>query len=339
MKNNFEIFNEINLDLDEYEVTEISELEKEKMKRKFINTTKTNTKKRYRKVAASVAIICIIALVGVFSNEDVLARMNVLGTKIEDFLYKSDGELDKYKTIIGTTVENDGVKITLKEVIIDDGQIIINSLVDISKLKEQDEGLKRENLILVNSVPRIYIDGKYIKSGGGTSEMNIDGTINLFFTGNTKSSRIGKNYDIEIIYDNLYIEAGENLEYHKNIENMWKFKFEASGKEIIKEINEIKINKSIEIMDTTINLCKIRISPVSLKLYYNVNLFKDGYDIVEFKIEDQNGKELVREAANGKFKRTRAIYNINKDVKKVKLIPYVGEKTFREKAIDIDLDK
>ncbi|MFP3822274.1 DUF4179 domain-containing protein, partial [Bacillus sp. SIMBA_008] len=56
-----------------------------------------------------------------------IADIPLIGSKMEDYVNSRGEPLKEYKTTIGQTVNDNGVEVRLDEVMIDEGQIIVNS--------------------------------------------------------------------------------------------------------------------------------------------------------------------------------------------------------------------
>lgn len=56
-----------------------------------------------------------------------IADIPLIGSKMEDYVNSRGEPLKEYKTTIGQTVYDNGVEVRLDEVMIDEGQIIVNS--------------------------------------------------------------------------------------------------------------------------------------------------------------------------------------------------------------------
>ena len=56
-----------------------------------------------------------------------LADIPIIGNALEKFVYSQEGSLSDYKTVIGDSVKDNGVKVTLNEIILDEGQLLISS--------------------------------------------------------------------------------------------------------------------------------------------------------------------------------------------------------------------
>ena len=91
-----------------------------------------------------------------------IADIPLIGSKMEDYVNSRGEPLKEYKTTIGQTVYDNGVEVRLDEVMIDEGQIIVNSTFKSSRVNLEDS----------YPSPDIYINGKLLNGSGSGGDKN-----------------------------------------------------------------------------------------------------------------------------------------------------------------------
>lgn len=342
MADKFDIFNNLKLD-EECEETKLSLEEKDNIKKRMNYKLKRKNRKKY----VLVASISFIVLSMMSINSDVaLAYIENIERKIEAFLGLENDELKEYKVEKSMIAKDRGIKLEIKEVLLDDRKLILNMEMDYSKFKHK--ALEKDSLR--PSIPTIKFNNVVFagQSGSIQSEIiepnkkNILVEVDLYeidtdgdMVGDTPYEILNniydnKIYDIEIEFNSIDYrpEDDEPLWFKGN----WKFKTKIDATNIMKEIKVEKINKDIKIKEEnykgTLTIEEIRVSPVSVKVKYkfksdsNTN-YTYQPDLVAI---DENGKEYSLAYSgtgeggtmyfNGEFIRP-------KDTKEFKLVPVI----------------
>ena len=159
MKNIYDMFNDIDVDLNEYEKEDFDDLEKQKVKNKFKKSIKSDnsSKKIYKKYisVASIAIISIALIsqtrIGLYAHsalEDIAEIIKIsLGV---------DNQIKEYSTNIKQSVTRRKLTVKINDAILDGKELILYMSRDYDKELAQNEYL---NLVSEN----LYINGKKIK--------------------------------------------------------------------------------------------------------------------------------------------------------------------------------
>lgn len=330
---------------------------------------KLNLRKRKSLVAglSGILVIGTIAL----SSESTWAYIENFTKHIESFFGRDRNTFDKYKFEVGETIENNGLKFTLGEVMLDDEQLIISICIDYADFDEK--GIYISDVS--PSVPTITIDGIELKGlGGGVSDYEkVKGEkknsylIHLSFSDlhsnqeselNTLKSKVldtlnsGKDCDLKINFGDVYL--GDREETRLNAGN-WEFNTKINYSNIIKDTKVHKINKEIKMDEDlykgTLTVDEVRISPLSVKIKYNFEVYTDlpatkRRDPV-FMVKNQYGKKLDigsgdgGEFTNGKYYISNG-FQLKGNEKKITIIPYLyindKEKLYLDDAIELSID-
>lgn len=330
MKELFEKMNDEKINFDEYEEYPLANFEKKSIKKRI--KKKLNRRRSIPvKTLSAVASLALVLTIAVNSNF-ALADIPIVGEKLESFVYSQAGTLSDYKTIIGDSVEENGVKVTLNEVILDEGQLLISSTFH-TKLANND--------LVYNwfSDIDVYIDGQKIQQGGGGGPQEItESYINYFWTADIGQMDWQKEKSIRIVFNDLRRSDSEKM-----LKGKWSFKFKASGENLIANSTKIPINHSFTLENgQNIKLEELIVTPVSSKLVYKMS---NIHDDVYFKIENEQG-EAIQEILMAKqfhvenYNRFAAI-----EGGKIRIIPIMSkekhaqELILTDEIIELDLDE
>ena len=333
----------------------LSDIKKEKMKRNFKKTIIRN-KNRKRIIAATT----IVALTGSFTltNESVLAKVNNIGRKIENFLYKEEDSFEKYKKDILEISEDKGIKFMFHEAMLDDEELYISASIDYNKFDSSDLKTKHNRgFSIIPNLPYLefqtYSNGEKIDiiGSGCRYEYNDDGTVDMLLTVDMENNDLNEIYDVSLGLNTMEVQIP--YKEHEFIDGEWALNFQVDGSKIANEVRVIDINKEIEIeykdMKFPIVIEELRISPVSIKFKYNVDIpfsiTKAGKRL-DFDLLDQDGEKIESHSGRGRGDSFMEKYVINKDISKIKIVPKIAkynrfwknEKVFEGKAIEIDIN-
>ena len=169
MKDIYELLNDIDANGIEYIEMETTEIEKQKYKRNFRNSVKSKNK-GYKKAIAAASLVAILG--GVVSNETVWANVEKIWFSLQRVLELKNDEIVNYKYEINKSVESKNIKINYKNLMVDDGNLIIEMDIDDSKFdvfkdfteKQQkdwnvNKGGNREKFISLGNI-EAYVDGE-----------------------------------------------------------------------------------------------------------------------------------------------------------------------------------
>lgn len=237
MKKKYEMFNDTKIDKNKYEDINLSEEEKQSIKDRMNKKIKyKNTDYRNKILIASVPalIVGVMAL----SGETAMAYIENIGKQIEYFLNKDNEELRGYKTSVNETKIDKNISVTLNEIMLEDGELLLSLTLDDSKLNKNDLGILKENDIAEFNEPKVKIgDLTFINTGGAmTSELskdkdrdillkcrldsvdtNGDGKVDIENFDLLNDLDLSKNYDVEIIINEVGYTFDKNTEVSNDI--------------------------------------------------------------------------------------------------------------------------
>ncbi|KYG29522.1 DUF4179 domain-containing protein [Alkalihalobacillus trypoxylicola] len=293
--------------------------------------------KKRRKVRESVQSsllavsgLCLIILASGFFSTGMAAALSnlpIIGGALEEFVYSKEYSLKDYKTVIGESVEDNGMSVTLNEVVLDEGQLLISSTFH-TELSDEDLEYNWFSDI------EVYLNGSEITTlgGGGGPQEITDSYVNYFWTNDLPNVKMEDNQQIKIVFHNL-----ERFDSKKVIEGKWSFSFTASGEKLMEDREIVSIDKQFMIEDDQlVNVEDLVLTPVSTRLSYSMeNVTND----VNFKLEDQNGVELQEFSARSMGgKNYNRFLALDSHVTKLKVIPYIIDRAKgHEKILDDEI--
>lgn len=317
----YKALNDVEVDTTEYKSAELTDLEKRSMKKRVQKKIGRRNKVFKLRVGGVAVAAIILFSFSVSGNISALAKVPFFGLLMEDYLKINDAQsLESYKTVIGTTVENKSGEITLNEVLIDEGQLVINST------------FHSNNAISgrLSPFPTVYIDGEETVGGGaGNVEKINDSTYTFFSAMNVQNIELSKELEIKVVYKDIGRSSA--------IAGKWVFEFQASGESLFAERKSIPIGKEF-LLDNgqRIIVDEIVLTPASTTLNYQM-LSKEEYVYdydVHFIVEDDAGKKYEPRSAItlGKNSHLR-IEVLDEKITKLKITPYlISGKEGKEKT-------
>lgn len=290
-----------------------------------------NNSRKYR-TGIAVASLAIVLATGLIRPEFVSATVEKIKNSIGNFaLNKVEYSVpEEYKTVIGKTVEDKGIKVTLEEFYIDKNIIMMITNLDSRERTDYAQFIE----------PEIYIDGRLVdgsglsfseeKSGAGhTGIHNEDGTIDILTIIYDESLDIKSKGNIEVKYGEIGVT--NILDMDKNIAGDWQYNFNVDVNDFNDMVITKAINKIISVNGEEININEISISPNI------VILNNECKEDVRYAIEDEEGNQYEPLLTFGFGEKERAIYLMNiKDSSKIKIIPKVN---YIEKDTELKYDE
>ncbi|MCC0782612.1 DUF4179 domain-containing protein [Clostridioides sp. ES-S-0108-01] len=292
MRDKFDLFNETNIDIGEYDDVVLSSEEKGEMKKRMKSKIQYNKNNNFKRYALVGGLSVVILGTSAFTNKTTLAYMQHLGKQIEYFFNKDTEELKPYKKIVDSVATDKGISIKLNEIMLGDGELFLNISVDDGKLDKDALGLKKENGFLGIDDIKIKVGNMNFVSitGPSTSEKNKDGTTNMLMTckldnldknedGKSdvenfdllKNIDLNKNYDIKISINKVEYELNKDIKTSKEIEigNMggvegehlngylsgnWSFNTNINGSNIVKDTRIYNVDKNVRLKNKNIDV-------------------------------------------------------------------------------------
>lgn len=290
---------------------------KEKKRRKH--------KKIYKRIGAIAATLALVVIVGI-NNPEIVQAIPGVGSifKLIDYdrMGRNLSAYEKFATSINKSVENNGIKVTIDEIAIDDNSMVITSTIE-------GEGLQEERGYMT---PDIVLNGKQVESFSNSDKKVFDKKLVSVITANVSDFTLDNNI-------NVYL----NMHSIGNTVGLWEFKFNVSKMNNVSNSKVINLDKSIKIPNSTLTLDKMTISPLGNTINYsgkydNTNEGKRN-EIFSFIVTDENGRilddrELGGGSSNKKYEGKIEIFDDLSNVNSITVVPVFKEWGIKRQDID-----
>ena len=334
-KNVYELLNQVDFDIRDYEREDLSDIEKKKLK---VDFGRRNRKKVNPKKVIVIAATLLLAI-GVFSQTSFGRNVYAIAqSKVSEISYSIgralniERNIEPYANVVNQIAEDKGVEVKLTDVIVDKDELIFSTIVNTNRPMEG-----------FDFNYHIFINGKRLRNYSATGSAGaIDGSDNLFFETyavDTKGIDMDENVDIKIVLrDMSYYYVGDRTGELKEggkiererIKGKWEFEFNANGKELMAKTRALPVDYSFNIDDAKYVLEEFRYNPVNQKIYGKVkNKSKDSY-AVDLRGYDDLGNEVVfylgtLSGENLIFKYSNIDGDLSDETKSITLAPYAAK--------------
>lgn len=318
-ENVYDILNDNNIDLEELNKEGFNEIEKKQIKNRFRKSINKNKNKNKKKsiIAATIASAIIVVALGSGVRTYAASAIRLASLDIASFL-GSDKDLDKYKTVIGKAISNDGVSIQLNEVILNGNELVVSTTIKYEKGESKIES--------IHAFGQVFINGrKMSEAAGGTDRITDDSAFQELMTYSLKDNQLKGDLDIKIVYSSILLN-GEVVKIKPCI-----FEFTTNGDELAVDTIELPVNHSFTLENGSIVTLNNYVSNVIDKKIFltieNINKSKDVYDIKLEGYDDCGNKIRFQTVNMSKEKGMLKLSNvagkeISKEATKVTLVPY-----------------
>lgn len=335
MKNIYDMFNDIDVDLNEYEKEDFNDLEKQKVKNKFKKSIKSDnsSKKSYKKYisVASIAIISIALIsqtrIGLYAHSALEDIAEIIKTSLG-----VDNQIKEYSTNIQQSVTKRKLTVKINDAILDGKELILYMS------REYDKELDpNENIDLVSE--NLYINGKKINGNVKGYYGNIDKSKQEFVLGYELPEEYKGDINVKLRIMDAAITKTDDENYFKRIIGPWSFKFKVNGDKLNKDTKHIELNKKLEldtgstmdiisyrgnILNQTINLSMTDHKSMKNELENGFIVLK-GRDNLGNKVEfTQHSADVDKEKTFYEYRFNKDEYKFNRDAKYLKVTPYLS---------------
>ncbi|MFS1515864.1 DUF4179 domain-containing protein [Bacillus sp. SCS-151] len=269
--------NKINMDLEQYEEQNLTNFEKKKWEKRILKKIRKQNPSHLKKYLGVTAAITLGAGILLSTSMVSVADMPFIGGLIEDYRgSKEKVDYDLYKTAVGTTAENGYGKMTLNEVLVDGGRLLISSTFEPAKGIYFDYQM--------HPMPKVLINGQNLTSSTGGQSIELNNSMFTIYNDvELTEVPIGETIRFHIEYD--------HLDYELPMKYPWIFDIEVPTEQLAVESKTITFNQEIQIGNgQSIRLDKMIATPISTVLYYDS---QEQENDVQFKIISESGDEIL----------------------------------------------
>ncbi|MGL5507379.1 MAG: DUF4179 domain-containing protein [Paraclostridium sp.] len=178
--------------------------------------------KKYKYIAIASIVMIIIGGISI-TNDNVLAYMNKIKSKIEYFFNQQNTDFSEYKQSVNKIDTDKDISIIINEIMLDGEDLLINVDIDDSKLDKKGLGITKNSPLTVNAPKIIIGDMEFVNTGkSAETVLKEDGTYNTLLTCNLtnldtdgngianikdfkllENIELEKDYDIQIIFNKI----------------------------------------------------------------------------------------------------------------------------------------
>lgn len=319
MKHWLELLNETRVDLNEYSEEELNDIEKMKLKQGIKQRMGKKKSNQGKKIAIASSIL--VLSMAIINSEVIADQIERLISKnpIDNFENYKGANANGYTNIIDQTVTNNGLAITINEVIFDYDEIIIMYTMSGENIDTQS----------LHITPKIYIDGKKVEIDGvsGTYSDKDANLKQVTLKPRVPISKVGK-FDMRVV-----IGGKEDFPQDALIKNgKWKYNFEVSNEAMKNATKEFDIHNKITLQDgINVTIEKVVTTPISTTVEIKSdNIPQEVVEnlMIECKVEDSESKTLESISSNHSYDGINKLYiarlkfrNIKQDSKSIKITP------------------
>lgn len=273
-KNIYDMLNDTTIDINELSRENFNDLEKKTFIKTFKKSINKNTNKK-RKIAL-IASFASFMILGVGLSSEALADIQL---KMFDIGYhlSTNKNLDDYKTLINSSITENGVTVQLNEVIVDNNEVIVSSTIK-SDFKLGEGG--------ISTFGYLYVNGKMISGAGGSGRAVDDYTFEDVAI---------YQLDEELPTGTLNIKLKHKYVYKgsKKIKGPWNFEFTANGEQLSIDTIENDVNYDFTLDNgQKITLNKYTSNDIGQKIYYSVENKTEPYEL-QLRGLDDLGNEVT----------------------------------------------
>lgn len=312
-KNIYQLLNEADISLDDYEREALSPLEKKRILQSVRKAGKKSRKAKagYRKAAAAAVILVMSAA--------------LLGTNLSAYAYQTtqqviysiagylgiEKNLDNYRTVLNQTKTKNGLTVRLNEVILDTDELVVSTTT--TSEEEAELGCLLSG--------RVYINGQVMDSASGGSAKPLDAYTTEEVTASYLGDRnLAGDLEVKIVFDSAFINGTTRR-------GPWTFEFTTNGDELARNTLEIPLNTSFTLENgQKITLEKYTSNDLGQKIYFAKEPANTVFDIV-LRGHDDLGHKVeftlsACDAGHGVFKISTLDGNLDPQAGILTLTPY-----------------
>lgn len=296
MKNLFNHFNEIDINVHEFEEVEVSEFDKAQFKKDLRKQISKNSSQKWTK---GIAAACLTIGIGATSLVGLSYTTFAQEIPFVNSIFKLFSEKEYGTTLVGydefaeaknMTVESNGTTITITETLLDSKKLFVSYSIETDK----DLG------------PIALIDGSFTLNGGQNSLFHAEHDIYKIahnkYAGMT-TAILPLSHSIDEGTFQFNVRELSNPENGEVVQGEWNFEIYAEASDTI--IQTVEVPKS-EMNDLTVEINKITYTPYSFIVNYKEGIHNDvlneKYNVIysELLLKDDLGN-TYKSKFNGGF--------------------------------------
>lgn len=324
----------------------------------IIKSNKThNIRKIIRAAIVTLAIMVTTVSVNIYAKDNPIKQFinaaveritSNSSNPIKDFTNYKNSDIDSYKTVIEQIVSDNGVTISLNEVVLDERQILMAYTVTQDKADFSEISFP---------YTRLYINGKEIRTGGGGSHLDVDKHTRRYIESkDIDTTNMDSNLDIKIVFEKRPGSSSQDEFWN----GKWEFAFNTNKEKLMSNTRRIPINKTLSLPNNgTVTIKDITITPISTTINSTsecVDKERKGNNIIEvdYALYDEKGNKVSPVSIHHRNRSVdekilgesyHRFVKLEDSVVKLKIVPYISKysmdsnynKELKQQAIEIEL--
>lgn len=313
MKEMMRILNKVKVDLDDYRIDDLKDIEKANLKKVIRKRLKKDVCISIRVKKQLMTACLVLGMLGIGSSM-VFAGIHVIGYDFEYLLGVGKDTFKDYKTVVNEVIYDKGVYVKLNEVMMDNTDLIINAT-----LQFDEPLLKESESMPIRPQAKVYINGKKLERGAHGSIHRLTDTqfiYNIGYNINTEPLPSG-NMHVKIVFSHMRV--GDTV-----LRGEWKFEFDTNRDQLLMDLESYEIGRSFTIEEQqNVDILNVELTEIATAIHFKTDQTK--YE-VEFKVEDDLGTVYALNSLSVSFGEENIGYQrldpINPDATKLIITPY-----------------
>lgn len=322
-ENIYRLLNDLSMDLEDYTKEELSEMEKQRLKKAF---RRKKNGSNFKKIGAITVVLLLSVgiLVPTGWGKVVFAatesKLSGLSYSISQAL-GIERNIAPYANVVNQVVESNGTAMKLTDVIIDKDELILSVITSTDKPVQG-----------INFDYDIFINGKKIRNYSATgisgpiddSRTRFSSAYSINIAGIDATGKV----NIKVVLKNLTYYQSDGAS--EKVKGKWEFEFVASGRELMADTYSLALDYGFHIGDEKYTLEEFRYNPVNQKIFGKVkDRSEHSYEIdlrgkdnlgnkVEFTLTSASGEDLI-------FKYQNLLGDLSTEITSITLTPYAAK--------------
>lgn len=296
-KNIYEMLNDFDLDINNYEEDPMTDIEKQRAKNNFSESLKKGRKSNKK---AGIAVAAAFVLLVGLTNNPVSARVNML---LDSFSYSMSQELGSEHPGNSYTVNQyagiGDYQIKVADILLDEKSISLNYLIE----SPDDEG--QYSYLDVKNI-NLYINGEKVNISGmhGSGKILENGLYQSLSTYDFEKA-INLEDANEVKVQAQGISSGEETLTTDSVE----FVFEGGKDELSGQAKTLQVNEVIESEVGPIKVEKLVFNPYQSQVYFTIPVNEQTQEMFfEADILDEEGRNLSFSGGNVRLNEKENVY-------------------------------
>ncbi|MDP4144183.1 MAG: DUF4179 domain-containing protein [Bacillota bacterium] len=318
MKDIYEVFNNIDINEEEFQEIPADEVEVEAVRKRvksLLNKKRLINIKR-ASIAAAIIVICVFSIISV--NPALATSIPVVNRLFKNNLVGINSKYMDYLQAIGKIKSCEGIDVTFESAVADSNELCLNFII-----RNNNRPIKEEDTDIYLSPTAVKVNGERINAGSGaTSELIDTHTVRVLQKIDWSKYKIDNRMNVDINIDKLFGKSGD-----------WGVSFYIDKSQITDKTFNKEIDTKLDINGVKGKISTVVASPLTIAIKGEGKFNSSEGANLSFLIFDDKGRALHWEGSSsgtsgffGKYE-WNSMFISNSDMKSIKVIPVYSIKT------------